>query len=285
MKFSIASVVLLLFTSVNCKDCWVKGRCQGFLVDLSMTSTQEDCLSHCQDLSQCKWFTYDNAHGSCATFSTCSTWDTECETCISGEFDCQVHTSNLPMFFTIISYAPKGPAQCFVTGRCTQSISVSIDFTDNAEDCLYACKAHAECAWFSFDPAMKSCILLSECNTLDTSKYGMGCSRCISGQKECDESNGSGGKCWIPGRCKGVMIGLEKTCSQKDCLGACQANGNCNFFTYDARTQFCEMLSGCSTVDNSCLTCVSGEDQCSVNYLANAFEKYVNKRWNWNTNK
>ena len=183
MKFSVASVVLLLFTSVNCKDCWVKGRCQGFLVDLSMTSTQEDCLSHCQDLSQCKWFTYDNAHGSCATFSTCSTWDTECETCISGEFDCQVHTSNLPMFFTIISYAPKGPAQCFVTGRCTQSISVSIDFTDNAEDCLYACKAHAECAWFSFDPAMKSCILLSECNTLDTSNYGMGCSRCISGQK------------------------------------------------------------------------------------------------------
>ena len=258
MSTIIAQVVFVSLTVlvVDCvgKDCWVQGRCQGYLVDLSMTSTKEDCLVHCQDLSNCKWFTYDSRHGSCATFSTCHSWDTGCESCISGEFDC------------------KGPAQCFVSGRCTQSVSVGIDFTDSTEDCLNQCKANSECAWFSFDPSMKSCILLSECNTLDTSNYGMGCSRCISGEKDCEAENN--GKCWIPGRCKGVMIGLEKTCSQKDCLGACQANANCNFFTYDARTQFCEMLSSCTSVDNSCLTCVVGEDQCSIR----------KRRWNNNNN-
>ena len=45
---------------------------------------------------------------------------------------------------------------------------------------------------------MKSCMLLSECHTLDTSNYGMGCSKCISGEKQCDDSH-SGSKCWIPG--------------------------------------------------------------------------------------
>ena len=45
---------------------------------------------------------------------------------------------------------------------------------------------------------MKSCMLLSECHTLDTSNYGMGCSKCISGEKQCDDSD-SGSKCWIPG--------------------------------------------------------------------------------------
>ena len=95
---------------------------------------------------------------------------------------------------------------------------------------------------YSYDPSMKSCMLLSECNTLDTSNYGMGCRKCISGEKECDESE-TGSKCWIPGRCHGVMIGLEKTCSQKDCLGACLHNSQCNYFTYDAKTQFCELIS------------------------------------------
>ena len=130
---------------------------------------------------------------------------------------------------------------------------------------------------------MKSCMLLSECNTLDTSNYGMGCSKCISGQKECDDSE-TGSKCWVPGRCHGVMIGLEKTCSQKDCLGACQHNSQCNYFTYDAKTQFCEMMSECKFIDDSCKTCVSGEDQCTVNYLANAFETYVYGKWNLKDN-
>ena len=61
---------------------------------------------------------------------------------------------------------------------------------------------------YSYDPAMKSCMLLSECNTLDTSNFGMGCSKCISGEKQCDEDE-SGRKCWIPGRCHGLYIYLN----------------------------------------------------------------------------
>ena len=90
MTFTRVVIVSLLLAFAWAKDCWVPGRCKGYLVDLSMTSSKEDCLEHCQDLSSCKWFTYDSSHGSCATFSTCSSWDTECENCISGEFDCKV---------------------------------------------------------------------------------------------------------------------------------------------------------------------------------------------------
>ena len=78
----------------------------------------------------------------------------------------------------------------------------------------------------------------------------------------------------ISGRCHGMMVGIERTCSQKDCLGACQHSSQCNYFTYDAKTQFCEMLSDCKFIDDTCKTCVSGEDQCSVNYLADAFGDY-----------
>jgi hypothetical protein len=72
-----------------------------------------------------------------------------------------------------------------------------------------------------------------------------------------------------------MMVGIERTCSQKDCLGACQHSSQCNYFTYDAKTQFCEMLSDCKFIDDTCKTCVSGEDQCSVNYLADAFGDYL----------
>ena len=79
----------------------------------------------------------------------------------------------------------------------------------------------------------------------------------------------------ISGRCHGMMVGIERTCSQKDCLGACQHSSQCNYFTYDAKTQFCEMLADCKFIDDTCKTCVSGEDQCSVNYLADAFGDYL----------
>ena len=74
----------------------------------------------------------------------------------------------------------QGPTQCFVPGRCTQSIVIDIDFnTNSVNQCLHECKNNPECAWFSFDPDMNSCMLLSECNQLDTSNYGMGCAKCI----------------------------------------------------------------------------------------------------------
>ena len=76
--------------TIEAVDCWVPGRCEGYLVDLSMTSNQEDCLAHCKDLSNCKWFTYDEAHRSCAIFSACTKWDGSCTTCISGEQECEV---------------------------------------------------------------------------------------------------------------------------------------------------------------------------------------------------
>ena len=69
---------------------------------------------------------------------------------------------------------------------------------------------------YSYDPGMKSCMLLSECNTLDTSNYGMGCSKCISGEKQCDESD-SVEKCWIPGKGHFFSDDVLLSTSMTDC--------------------------------------------------------------------
>ena len=98
------------------------------------------------------------------------------------------------------------------------------------------------------------------------------CPTCVSGERECHIPESL--KCWVPGKCNGEMIGFEKTCSQKDCLGACQHNSACNYFNYDAKTQLCKLLFSCDDDMIECHTCVSGEDQRSVNYLAHSFETY-----------
>ena len=86
--------ILLLFLAF-CKislasECWVHGRCKGYLVDLNGAASQEKCLEHCKDLPNCKWFTYDQAQKYCATYSQCTNLDESCTTCVSGEQKCPV---------------------------------------------------------------------------------------------------------------------------------------------------------------------------------------------------
>ena len=44
------------------------------------------------------------------------------------------------------------------------------------------------------------------------------------------------------------------------------------------------MLSDCKFIDDTCKTCVSGGNQCSINYLADAFGDYLSSSWHVFTN-
>ena len=37
----------------------------------------------------CAWFTHDSAGGACYTFEDCPNIDESCDTCVSGEDDCE----------------------------------------------------------------------------------------------------------------------------------------------------------------------------------------------------
>ena len=108
---------------------------------------------------------------------------------------------------------------------------------------------------------MKSCILLTECVDLNTSDLGMGCPNCISGERKCDEPESSL-RCWVPGRCNGRFVGLEPSGFDLfNCLPACQDNPACNYFTFDASSQICELYSSCDDEMIECPSCISGERQ------------------------
>ena len=110
---------------------------------------------------------------------------------------------------------------------------------------------------------MKSCILLTECVDLNTSDLGMGCPNCISGERECDEPESSL-RCWVPGRCNGNIIGVEVTFDLFQCLPACENLPACNYFTFDAAGQICELFPSCEDDMLECPTCVSGERECQI---------------------
>ena len=85
LTFSITAI------SVKAQTCWIPAKCkEGIPVDLTVTKSHEECLKHCQDTFNCKWFTFDESQESCILFSECSKWDDTCSSCTSGEQGCSV---------------------------------------------------------------------------------------------------------------------------------------------------------------------------------------------------
>ncbi len=68
-------------------------------------------------------------------------------------------------------------------------------------------------------------------------------------------------QCWVPGRCQGIYLDEASTDNSNSCLDLCQANEECQWFTYDDGS--CLLLGDCQQVDTSCPHCISGQRQCS----------------------
>ena len=59
------------------------------MLDISSTSSKEECLKNCKDNSKCNWFTYIPKINACELFYNCTSLDTSCTACLSGERNCE----------------------------------------------------------------------------------------------------------------------------------------------------------------------------------------------------
>ncbi len=70
-------------------------------------------------------------------------------------------------------------------------------------------------------------------------------------------------ECWVDGLCNGVLVGETFGLDSNGCLGECQANDDCLWFTHDSDGDICLMFQDCQAFDTSCDTCLSSQTQCS----------------------
>lgn len=74
--------------------CWVSGECQGNLLGMMESSSEQDCLLACKNDTDCEWFTFhpsgdDSAKSYCVLFKDCPNIDTACVDCVTGERRCK----------------------------------------------------------------------------------------------------------------------------------------------------------------------------------------------------
>ena len=67
--------------------CFVSGEVSGVLIGVVPTSSYEDCLEECRNLSGCLWFTEYYEENLCGMFETMTDiHDDDCPSCISGNY-------------------------------------------------------------------------------------------------------------------------------------------------------------------------------------------------------
>ncbi len=146
--------------------------------------------------------------------------------------------------------------QCYVPGKCEE---IPLEFTTTVDEyaCLGFCQNDTMCAWFTwYDDNV--CTTFLKCDTLNPD-CGSG-KTCVSGERTCN----AGPQCGIIGDCQAVPIDNDLTNSERDCAtNVCAANPACEWYSYDDSNGVCLIYDSCPTVDASCTTCVSGENECA----------------------
>ncbi len=109
--YNNASLVCLLFedcgnltacqscvsAQVNCSffQCGLVGQCQAVVIATDAVESEDECLQDCKDLEPCEWYTFNDGGGdvgACLLFAECDELN-DCQTCSSGEDDCEISTS------------------------------------------------------------------------------------------------------------------------------------------------------------------------------------------------
>lgn len=67
---------------------WPKGRCIGNTVSLSDGGDKAECVELCQASPECQFYTYDYSDTFCGSYADCPAVDATCESCVSGEDEC-----------------------------------------------------------------------------------------------------------------------------------------------------------------------------------------------------
>ncbi|TRY80100.1 hypothetical protein TCAL_01997 [Tigriopus californicus] len=144
-------------------QCFVPGEClDSQILDARPTNTSRECLTQCQSLTGCEWFTWYTDSTVCTSLSGClSLTQDKCgSNCISGEQECP-------------------EIQCEVHGRCYGALE-GIRKVGNVDECSSICGRRAECTWFSYSNQSSSCTMTNDCPVLDRS-----CSDCQASEKAC----------------------------------------------------------------------------------------------------
>ena len=66
-------------------------------------------------------------------------------------------------------------------------------------------------------------------------------------------------------KCEGHFIDSFKIAHLEDCIEACNNNADCKWYTLEKTHNHCLLYEDC-TEKHDCVTCASGERDCSVGY-------------------
>ncbi len=98
-------------------------------------------------------------------------------------------------FLTVTSVSGQSNvANCSLAGQCLESIFITEDARESAQECLENCQDTGPCHWFTYKPANSLCQLFETCESISDDN----CPDCITGQKECDSVY----QCNVKGRCQ-----------------------------------------------------------------------------------
>ena len=121
------------------------------------------CLSKCNSLSSCNWFSHFSRTKICQLIGHKDSELQEEGKCTSGQRGCQ----------------GLGQIQCGIPKLC-DGRPISEAYVSSAEKCLATCKGNQACKWFSFLSDRFKCIMFESCeNPIDTDNV-------VSGQRRCN---------------------------------------------------------------------------------------------------
>ncbi len=146
------------------QSCQTVGLCSGSTPTFEASAANYDvCQDNCFNRGQqCQNFTFDVAAFHCYEFDSCSSLDTTCQSCFSGERTCEGRV-------------------CGVQGYATGPIRSQMGTVDE-QACLDACKADSGCTWYTWSSVGSFCTLLQEFDYIDTADIFS-----VSGESGCGD--------------------------------------------------------------------------------------------------
>ena len=83
-------------SSCEVSECSKIGLCKGSLLDVVEAGSKRSCLSKCQDMEECKWFSFSQERKICLLFGDCpANTFFEDESFVSGQTECAIPPSSM----------------------------------------------------------------------------------------------------------------------------------------------------------------------------------------------
>ena len=86
-KWSLVAPYKCFFFRCPARECHGAFKCKGDFVDSFAIPTLEECISKCNEVEDCLWFTLEKANDHCILYEECND-QFDCETCATGERKC-----------------------------------------------------------------------------------------------------------------------------------------------------------------------------------------------------